>query len=92
VIPETSLEERVRFLYPGDARMREMEAFVAWVSAWLERVRENPRWAVFVVGVALLVSFLARRKSRATRREAEKRLAQLREEKAGYYERLRPPR
>lgn len=69
-----------------------MEAFAAWASVWLERVRDNPRWAAAAVGGALLVYYLAQRKSRATAREAEKRLAQLREEKEGYYDRLRPPR
>ena len=67
-----------------------MDEFVAQAPIWLRYLRENPWVAVAALGGAVALYWLAQRRSRVER-EAEKRLAELRNGKAGHYDRLRPP-
>jgi predicted PurR-regulated permease PerM len=60
------------------------------LAAAIEQVWNDPRVAVGLVIAGALLYYLLQRKSRLER-DAERRLRQLKQEKAGRYDYLRPP-
>jgi hypothetical protein len=66
------------------------DALTAWLTAAIEQVRSQPRVAGAAVLLVGLLYYLLQRKGRVER-EAERRLSQLRRDKAGHYDHLRPP-
>lgn len=60
-----------------------------WV--WIRYACDHPRTVVIAAAVLAALYYLANRKPKATR-DAENRLAQLREKQADHYNKVRPPR
>jgi predicted PurR-regulated permease PerM len=67
-----------------------VEDLTAILTAAIEHLRNEPRIAVGAILLAALLYYLLQRKSRLER-DAERRLNQLKRDKAGHYDHLRPP-
>jgi predicted PurR-regulated permease PerM len=67
-----------------------MEDLVRLLSTAIDYARQHPQVVGGVVLAIAIVYYLLQRKGRMER-DAERRLTQLKREKAGHYDRLRPP-